>query len=42
MKNKGKGIEGVSDVSERAIVPSTALESPILNPRPISVVSGRC
>ncbi|XP_021996036.1 FK506-binding protein 5-like [Helianthus annuus] len=40
MKNKGKGVEGVSEVTERAIVPSTILESPIQNPRPISAVSG--
>ncbi|MFS7908205.1 hypothetical protein Hanom_Chr01g00080471 [Helianthus anomalus] len=40
MKNKGKGVEGVSDVSERAIVQSTISESPVQNPRPISVVSG--
>ncbi|XP_022025105.1 DNA ligase 1-like [Helianthus annuus] len=40
MKNKGKGVEGVSDVSERSIFPSTVLESPVQNPRPISVVSG--
>ncbi|XP_022030948.1 BAG domain-containing protein Samui-like [Helianthus annuus] len=39
MKNKGKGVEGVSNVSERAIVPSTVSESPVQNPRPISVVS---
>ncbi|MFS7911667.1 hypothetical protein Hanom_Chr02g00120781 [Helianthus anomalus] len=40
MKNKGKGIEGVSDVSERSIVPVTVLESPVQNPRLIAVVSG--
>ncbi|XP_035833195.1 uncharacterized protein LOC110877828 [Helianthus annuus] len=40
MKNKGKGVEGVSDVSEKAIVTSTVLESPVQNPRPISAVSG--
>ncbi|XP_021991822.1 uncharacterized protein LOC110888611 [Helianthus annuus] len=39
MKNKGKGVEGVSDVSERAIVPSGVSESHIQNPRPISAVS---
>ncbi|MFS7912944.1 hypothetical protein Hanom_Chr02g00135831 [Helianthus anomalus] len=39
MKFKGKGVEGVSDVSERSIVPSTVLESPVQNPRPISAVS---
>ncbi|XP_022040926.1 glutamic acid-rich protein-like [Helianthus annuus] len=36
MKNKGKGVEGVS---ERAIVPSIVSESPVQNPRPISAVS---
>ncbi|KAJ0533514.1 hypothetical protein HanRHA438_Chr09g0391301 [Helianthus annuus] len=40
MKNKGKGVEGVSDVSEKAIVTSTVLESPVQNPRPICAVSG--
>ncbi|MFS7976388.1 hypothetical protein Hanom_Chr10g00891871 [Helianthus anomalus] len=40
MKNKGKGVEGISEITERAIVPSTVPESPIHNPRPISVVSG--
>ncbi|XP_022041363.1 putative uncharacterized protein DDB_G0270496 [Helianthus annuus] len=39
MKYKGKGVEGVSDVSERAIIPSSVSESPVQNPRPISVVS---
>ncbi|KAM0058159.1 hypothetical protein Hdeb2414_s0005g00167011 [Helianthus debilis subsp. tardiflorus] len=28
MKNKGKGVEGVSEVTKRAIVPSTVPESP--------------
>ncbi|KAF5809707.1 hypothetical protein HanXRQr2_Chr04g0160461 [Helianthus annuus] len=42
MKNKGKGIEGVSDVFERSIIPVTLSESPVQNPRPISAVSGRC
>ncbi|MFS7905180.1 hypothetical protein Hanom_Chr01g00044691 [Helianthus anomalus] len=42
MKNKGKGIEGVSDVSEREIVTSTVSESLVQNPHPISAVSGRC
>ncbi|XP_021997797.1 acidic leucine-rich nuclear phosphoprotein 32-related protein-like [Helianthus annuus] len=40
MKNKGKAVEGVSEISERSIVPSSVSESPIQNPRPISVVSG--
>ncbi|MFS7895590.1 hypothetical protein Hanom_Chr00s003113g01708591 [Helianthus anomalus] len=42
MKNKGKGIqvEGVSEVTERAIVLSSVPESPTQNPRPISAVSG--
>ncbi|XP_022007499.1 inner centromere protein A-like [Helianthus annuus] len=41
MKNKGKGIqvEGVSEVTERAIVPSIVHESPIQNPCSISAVS---
>ncbi|MFS7922028.1 hypothetical protein Hanom_Chr03g00243791 [Helianthus anomalus] len=33
MKNKGKGVEGVSDVAERSIIPVTAPESPVQNPR---------
>ncbi|XP_035843192.1 FK506-binding protein 5-like [Helianthus annuus] len=37
MNFKGKGVEG-SEVTERSIVPSTVSESPIQNPRPISVV----
>ncbi|MFS7967442.1 hypothetical protein Hanom_Chr09g00785801 [Helianthus anomalus] len=43
MKNKGKGaqVEGVSEVTERAIVPSIVSESPIQDPCPISSVSGR-
>ncbi|MFS8019432.1 hypothetical protein Hanom_Chr15g01403711 [Helianthus anomalus] len=41
MKNKGKGVEGVLEVSERSIIPSTVLESPVQNPHPISAVSGR-
>ncbi|MFS7962752.1 hypothetical protein Hanom_Chr08g00730251 [Helianthus anomalus] len=42
MKNKGKGVqvEVVSEVTERAIVPSIVSESPIQNPCPISSVSG--
>ncbi|XP_022024494.1 prostatic spermine-binding protein-like [Helianthus annuus] len=40
MKSKGKDVEGVLEVSERSIIPSTVLESPIQNPRPISAVSG--
>ncbi|XP_021979907.1 glutamic acid-rich protein-like [Helianthus annuus] len=40
MKNKGKGVEGVSEIAERLIVPSSVSELPIQNPRPISVVSG--
>ncbi|MFS7977775.1 hypothetical protein Hanom_Chr10g00907921 [Helianthus anomalus] len=45
MKNKGKGVqvEGVTEVSERAIVVSEPTEDPetsILNPCPISAVSG--
>ncbi|MFS7966496.1 hypothetical protein Hanom_Chr09g00774391 [Helianthus anomalus] len=40
MKNKGKGVEGVSEITERAIVPSIVPETPIQNPRPISAVSG--
>ncbi|XP_021971724.1 probable serine/threonine-protein kinase kinX [Helianthus annuus] len=40
MKYKGKGVEGVSEIAERSIVPSSVSESPIQNPRPISVVSG--
>ncbi|XP_021991111.1 WEB family protein At4g27595, chloroplastic-like [Helianthus annuus] len=39
MKNKGKGVEGTSEVTERAIVPSSVSESPVKNPRPISAVS---
>ncbi|KAM0038159.1 hypothetical protein Hdeb2414_s0013g00411611 [Helianthus debilis subsp. tardiflorus] len=42
MKNKGKGVEGVSEITERAIVPSTVSESHVQNPRPNSAVSGRC
>ncbi|MFS7994350.1 hypothetical protein Hanom_Chr12g01104881 [Helianthus anomalus] len=41
MKNKGKGVEGASDVTERAILPSSVSESLVQNPRPISSVSGR-
>ncbi|KAJ0941315.1 hypothetical protein HanRHA438_Chr02g0093161 [Helianthus annuus] len=42
MQNKGKGVqfEGLSEVTERAIVPSIVPESPIQNPCPISAVSG--
>ncbi|KAJ0575151.1 hypothetical protein HanIR_Chr05g0209561 [Helianthus annuus] len=42
MKNKGKNVqvEGVSEVTERAIIPSMISESHIQNPRPISAVSG--
>ncbi|MFS7980221.1 putative transcription factor bZIP family [Helianthus anomalus] len=42
MKNKGKGVqvEGVSEVTERAIVLSIVPESPIRNPCPTSSVSG--
>ncbi|MFS7953802.1 hypothetical protein Hanom_Chr07g00622841 [Helianthus anomalus] len=42
MKNKGKGVqvEGVSEVTKRAIVPSIVPESPIQNPCPISSVFG--
>ncbi|MFS7911932.1 hypothetical protein Hanom_Chr02g00123831 [Helianthus anomalus] len=42
MKNKGKGVqtECAIEVSEREIVPAIVPESPIQNPRPISVVSG--
>ncbi|XP_022024300.1 circumsporozoite protein-like [Helianthus annuus] len=40
MKNKGKGVEGASDVIESAIIPSVVSESPVQNPRPISAVSG--
>ncbi|XP_021979709.1 glutamic acid-rich protein-like [Helianthus annuus] len=40
MKNKGKNVEGTSEVTERAIVPSVISESPVQNPRPISAVSG--
>ncbi|MFS7955066.1 hypothetical protein Hanom_Chr07g00638191 [Helianthus anomalus] len=42
MKNKGKGVqvESVSEVTEKAIVPSIIPESPIQNPCPISAVSG--
>ncbi|MFS7946313.1 hypothetical protein Hanom_Chr06g00534551 [Helianthus anomalus] len=39
MKNKGKGVESIIETSERSIVPSTILESPIQNLRPISAVS---
>ncbi|MFS7903543.1 hypothetical protein Hanom_Chr01g00025291 [Helianthus anomalus] len=39
MKDKGKGVEGIIETSERSIVPSTILESPIPNPLPISAVS---
>ncbi|MFS7990183.1 hypothetical protein Hanom_Chr11g01055741 [Helianthus anomalus] len=38
IKFKGKGVEG-SETTERSIVPSTILESPIQNPHPISAVS---
>ncbi|MFS7906664.1 hypothetical protein Hanom_Chr01g00061901 [Helianthus anomalus] len=40
MKNKGKGaqVEGVIEVTERAIVPSIVSESPIQDPCPISSV----
>ncbi|MFS8001883.1 hypothetical protein Hanom_Chr13g01195551 [Helianthus anomalus] len=42
MKNKGKSIqlEGVSEVTERAVVLTSVPESPIQNPQPISVNSG--
>ncbi|XP_035832030.1 trigger factor-like [Helianthus annuus] len=42
MKDKDKGVqvEGVFEVTERAIVPSIISESPIQNPCPISLVSG--
>ncbi|XP_021980506.1 DNA ligase 1-like [Helianthus annuus] len=42
MKNKGKDVqvEGVAQVSERAIVPSKVPETSILDPCPISSVSG--
>ncbi|XP_022042307.1 prothymosin alpha-B-like [Helianthus annuus] len=36
MKNKGKGAEGSSAVTERSIVPSMVVE----NPEPISAISG--
>ncbi|KAJ0760094.1 hypothetical protein HanOQP8_Chr04g0134131 [Helianthus annuus] len=36
MKDKGKGVEGSSAVTERALVPSMVIE----NPEPISVISG--
>ncbi|XP_022013212.1 glutamic acid-rich protein-like [Helianthus annuus] len=36
MKDKGKGVEGSSDVTERSIVPSIVVD----NPEPISAVSG--
>ncbi|KAM0053850.1 hypothetical protein Hdeb2414_s0006g00188651 [Helianthus debilis subsp. tardiflorus] len=36
MKEKGKGVEGSSDVTERALVPSMVPE----NPEPISAISG--
>ncbi|MFS7953544.1 hypothetical protein Hanom_Chr07g00619951 [Helianthus anomalus] len=39
LKNKGKGVEGVIETSERSIDPSTILESPIPNPCPISAMS---
>ncbi|MFS8024429.1 hypothetical protein Hanom_Chr16g01463141 [Helianthus anomalus] len=39
MKNKGKGVEGVSDVSEKAIVTSAVSESHVQYPRPMSAVS---
>ncbi|XP_022024167.1 kinesin-related protein 4-like [Helianthus annuus] len=39
MENKGKSVEGSSEVTERAIVPSVVSESPVQNPRPISAVS---
>ncbi|MFS7952273.1 hypothetical protein Hanom_Chr07g00605011 [Helianthus anomalus] len=43
MKNKGKGVqvEGVSEATEREIVPSIVPELPIQNPCPISAVFGR-
>ncbi|XP_022030605.1 neurofilament medium polypeptide-like [Helianthus annuus] len=40
MKNKGKSVEGTSEVTERAIVPSAVSESLAQNPCPISAVSG--
>ncbi|KAJ0913219.1 hypothetical protein HanRHA438_Chr06g0283111 [Helianthus annuus] len=42
MQNKGKGVqvEGVIEVTERAVVPSIVSESPIQNPCPIYSVSG--
>ncbi|MFS7903962.1 hypothetical protein Hanom_Chr01g00030311 [Helianthus anomalus] len=42
MKNKDKGVqvEGVFEVTERAIVPSIVPESPIQNPCPVSAVFG--
>ncbi|MFS7947362.1 hypothetical protein Hanom_Chr06g00547421 [Helianthus anomalus] len=39
MKNKGKGVEGISDVSERSIIPAIVYVSHVQNPCPISVVS---
>ncbi|MFS8033762.1 hypothetical protein Hanom_Chr17g01573381 [Helianthus anomalus] len=32
-KNKGKGVEGISDVSERSIIPAIVYVSPVQNPR---------
>ncbi|XP_022033484.1 glutamic acid-rich protein-like [Helianthus annuus] len=40
MKYKGKGVEGISEIAETSIVPSSVSESPIQNPRPIYAVSG--
>ncbi|MFS7979690.1 hypothetical protein Hanom_Chr10g00930671 [Helianthus anomalus] len=42
MKNKGKGaqVEGVIEVTERAIIPSIVPESSILEPCPITLVPG--
>ncbi|XP_022040940.1 glutamic acid-rich protein-like [Helianthus annuus] len=40
MKNKGKGVEGVSEITERAIIPSSVSKLPVQNPCPISAVSG--
>ncbi|MFS7935711.1 hypothetical protein Hanom_Chr05g00406791 [Helianthus anomalus] len=40
MKNKGKGVEGVSKINKKEIIPSIGSESPTQNPRPISAVSG--
>ncbi|MFS7986864.1 hypothetical protein Hanom_Chr11g01015271 [Helianthus anomalus] len=39
MKNKGKCVGGISDVSERSTIPAIVYVSPDQNPCPVSAVS---